>query len=249
LLLALAAAVCPKGSEAADKYNSTPPPRQTYSSPPPARQTYNSSASQSRSYSTGSSQMNTFNSRAVAAPRQSTTSPRPVGTPNSSLTATQKARVNNITKSGVNKGVMTSRLASAAGTKPTIAGTKAPLDPARAKAMNNRLNGQNGQPTQSQVKPNFRALKAKTPDLLHTEKARDATGKARTVALAPASNSTRNVQVGGKGPVQSSMNAKKVFADAHNNTKTTEETRNKKDGKDKPELKPDLSKDPYKRRF
>src|SRR5437899_4978947 len=122
-LLALAAAFCPKGSEAADKYNSTPPARQTYNSTPSARPSYNSSANQSRSYSTGTPRQNTFNNRATVAPRQSAVSPRPVGTPSSSLTATQKARVNN----------MPSRLSSAAATKPTIApGTKAPLDTAHA---------------------------------------------------------------------------------------------------------------------
>src|SRR5260370_28045199 len=119
-LLALAAFFCPHDSEAADKYNSTPPARTTYNSTPPARttynstpparSTYNSSADQPRSYSTGTPRMNTFNNRSVVAPRQTITSPRPGNTPRSSLTATPKARENNITNKGINHGVKTSRL-------------------------------------------------------------------------------------------------------------------------------------------
>ncbi len=135
-LLALAAFFCPHDSEAADKYNSTPPARTTYNSTPPARSAYNSSANQPRSYSTGTQRMNTFNNRSVVAPRQTITSPRPGNTPRSSLTATQKARVNNITNKGINQGVMTSRLSSAGTAKPTI-------DKEHVNAMNSRLSSLN----------------------------------------------------------------------------------------------------------
>src|SRR5207245_2248332 len=152
-------------------------------------------------------------------PRQSAVSPRPVGTPSSSLTATQKARRNN----------MPSRLSSAAATKPTIApGTKAPLDTAHAKAMNSRLSTLN---SRLNAKPNLLAQTPKQPNPVHTQNAAAANEKARTDRLARLAakpqppNPTRTAQVGAKGPVQTSVNAKKAFKDAHDNKTTVDKTK------------------------
>jgi hypothetical protein len=182
-------------SLAADKYSAprptyTPPPRQTYT--PPARSTYNSSASQPRSYSTGTTRTNTFNNRSVASPRPATTSSRPASNPYS-YSATQKARLGAGKVNSAHVNGMGNRLSSAGSTKPAV-----------KSGLVNRNAKRNTRPT-----PNLRQARLR----------QTSAGPIKTpVGTGVSASANKHVQVGGRGPMTSSVNVNKAFTNAHNNT-------------------------------